>query len=106
GVAAEDQVYAYFRSRPKGLLDLVNVEYVLVRQGSPLARPEDTVVARALLDVDGDRYDLVKNAGARPRALLVHQARFVPDMDAAARDVPRLLEQGPETGTVVEGAPV
>jgi len=87
------------------LFDLLNVKYYAAAAQAPQVgdSSSDRIVAKNVFASDGLSFNLYENVDALPRAFIVHQATEVDFHEAGPILLPRLLLDGAESASFVEG---
>ena len=87
------------------LFDLLNVKYYAAPAQAQRVgdSSSDRILMKNVFVSDGLSFDLYENVDALPRAFIVHQVKEVNYQEAGPILLPRLLLEGAETASFVEG---
>lgn len=104
GIEPEWQAYLSIPNHDN-IYNLLNVRYFFSPADEPFLQPADQLVQERVFDYRHRSYSLYRNPTALPRAVLIHQAKQVDNIEDAARGLIDLAKGTIERDTVIEGDP-
>ena len=85
--------------------DVLNVKYYIARPQGRWVDPDDPLVQEHVFQHGGRSFALYRNRNAKPRAVLIHEAHPVRDLDDAIQSLFLFGKRQIEAGTLLEGDP-